>query len=79
MNTSRIEELHKQTAYPESHSVAQALLKVWNETAQHYEKSFILLEADMHYFSTRPCETCRNISGLIGRPFGCVAKEKMSG
>jgi len=31
MNTDRIEEIQKATAYPDSQSVQQALLKVWNE------------------------------------------------
>ena len=34
MNTGRIQEIHLGTAYPESTSVAQALLQVWNECAQ---------------------------------------------
>ncbi|MCK9320331.1 hypothetical protein [Methanoculleus sp.] len=34
MNTKRIEEIQKETAYPESVSVQQALLKVWNECEQ---------------------------------------------
>jgi hypothetical protein len=34
MNTDRIKEIQQETAYPESVSVQQALLKVWNETAQ---------------------------------------------
>jgi hypothetical protein len=32
MNTERIKEIQQATAYPESVSVQQALLKVWNET-----------------------------------------------
>ena len=31
MNTDRIEKIQKGTAHPESTSVAQALLQVWNE------------------------------------------------
>lgn len=31
MNIKRIEEIQKETAYPDSISVQQALLKVWNE------------------------------------------------
>lgn len=31
MNIKRIEEIQKDTAYPDSISVQQALLKVWNE------------------------------------------------
>lgn len=36
MNTDRIKEIQGETAYPESVSVQQALLKVWNETAQEF-------------------------------------------
>lgn len=34
MNTDRIKKIQQETAYPESVSVQQALLKVWNETEQ---------------------------------------------
>ena len=34
MDADRIKEIQEQTAYPESVSVQQALLKVWNETEQ---------------------------------------------
>ena len=34
MTSDRIEEIIKQTAYPESNSVYQALLQVWNEIQQ---------------------------------------------
>ena len=34
MNTDRIKEIQNETAYPDSVSVCQALLKVWNETEQ---------------------------------------------
>lgn len=34
MNTKRIVEIQKETAYPDSISVQQALLKVWNECEQ---------------------------------------------
>ena len=34
MNTKRIKEIQQETAYPESISVQQALLKVWNECEQ---------------------------------------------
>ena len=34
MNTNRIKEIQLETSYPESVSVQQALLKVWNETEQ---------------------------------------------
>ena len=34
MNTERIKEIQEETAYPNSRSVQQALLKVWNECEQ---------------------------------------------
>ena len=34
MNTDRIKEIQNETAFPDSVSVCQALLKVWNETEQ---------------------------------------------
>lgn len=30
-----------------------------------------LLYKDNHYWSERPCGTCKTISALIGEPFGC--------
>lgn len=40
-----------------------------------------LLQDDPHQWSTRPCPTCRQISGIVGRPFGCYlyAKKKQKG
>ena len=38
MNTDRIKEIQSKTAYPNSVSVAQALLQVWNECEQSPEK-----------------------------------------
>ena len=34
MNTDRIKKIQQETAYPESVSVQQALLKVWNKCEQ---------------------------------------------
>lgn len=30
-----------------------------------------LLQDDPHQWSTRPCPTCRTITGIVRRPFGC--------
>jgi hypothetical protein len=32
-----------------------------------------LIEGDPHSFSTRPCQSCRAITHMIGRNFGCMA------
>lgn len=30
-----------------------------------------LIQVDPHHWSTRPCPTCRTVSALVQRPFGC--------
>lgn len=32
-----------------------------------------IFASDPHQFSTRGCGTCRDISAVIGKPWGCVA------
>jgi len=44
MNTERIKEIHDKTAYPDSRSVQQALLRVWNETEQPLQNRINELE-----------------------------------
>ncbi len=49
MNLERIKEIQVETAYPESRSVNQALLKVWNECEQKQDRRFS--EEDMVRFA----------------------------
>ncbi len=35
-----------------------------------------LIESDPHSWSSRPCQTCNQVSTLLGRPFGCQRKQK---
>ncbi len=40
-----------------------------------------IIALDGHQWSDRPCQTCRAVTGLIGRPFGCYwyqAKKKQA-
>lgn len=30
-----------------------------------------VIYADPHQWSKRPCETCKVITGILGKPFGC--------
>lgn len=30
-----------------------------------------ILQSDPHQWSMRPCPTCRAVSAIVGRPFGC--------
>lgn len=33
-----------------------------------------LIQGDPHLWSKRPCPTCRTISEICGKPFGCTAR-----
>ena len=64
MNTDRIKEIQEETAYPESVSVQQALLKVWNETEQEQ-----LRIADVRKsLAPHRCPVC-NGNGLVPNGF----------
>jgi hypothetical protein len=43
-------------------------------TVQLAEVVARLFESDPHPFSMRSCQTCRSITALLGRSFGCVAR-----
>lgn len=60
--------MHEQYITPEQ--LIQAAVQVVIEPALR------LLEADQHTYSARPCSTCRSISAIIGRPFGCAKAYK---
>lgn len=47
-----------------------ALLRVLAESVAS------VIEKDPHQWSSRPCQTCRVVSGLLGRPFGCERKAR---
>ena len=64
MTTERIKEIQAETAYPNSRSVQQALLKVWNECEQERVKNCFMpdvvgqseqLADDKSY---QPCDGC---------------------
>ena len=35
-----------------------------------------LLQEDAHSWSDRPCGTCRAISSIVGKPFGCYEYQR---
>ena len=35
-----------------------------------------LIQNDSHSWSNRPCETCRTISNIIDKPFGCYEYQR---
>ena len=59
MKTDRIKEIQQTTAYPESVSVKQALLQVWNECEQEYRSRASELPSDE--------KTLNKISNIIIR------------
>ena len=62
MTSERIEEIQKGTAYPDSLSVKQALLQVWNETEQELKSDLIYTVSKLFLFKVRDYTT-----ELIGR------------
>ena len=70
MNSNRIEEIQKATAFPDSLSVMQALNTVWNETQQSSEKEIRILkrkisalEVDNHHLQNTV--QGRDINGVL--------------
>ncbi len=35
-----------------------------------------LIQVDSHTWSNRPCQSCLDISGMIGKPFGCYKHQE---
>ena len=35
-----------------------------------------LIQVDPHNWSPRPCESCRAVSAIAGRPFGCYEYQR---
>lgn len=36
------------------------------------DASLRLIQDDPHQWSERPCSTCRAVSSIVGKPFGCL-------
>ena len=49
----------------------QRIVKLESRLAQ-WQKAVRKLEVDNHYWQKRPCQTCKEVSEMAGRPFGCV-------
>lgn len=62
-------------------TAANVTLELGTELYVKEEKEVVdvvleLIEKDPHQFSSRPCQTCQTVSNMIGKPWGCIAKEK---
>lgn len=73
MNIDRIKEIHKSTAYPDSISVYNALLQVWNECEQGKDKNKNDTSTDI---SSSLCEYGENPSNCIRRNDTCFKCNK---
>ena len=49
----------------EAKTLIQAAASVLFDAALH------VLQNDPHAWSKRPCQTCRTVTALAGKPFGC--------
>lgn len=61
MTTDRIKEIQQETAYPESVSVQQALLKVWNETAQEQLRIGVVNNSEVFEHYGKPFTSGRDL------------------
>lgn len=62
MNSERIKEIQAETAYPQSRSVHQALLKVWNECEQKQERMYS--EEEVEDLIYKVCGTVARLQGI---------------
>jgi hypothetical protein len=60
MTSDRIKEIQKETAYPDSVSVQQALLKVWNECEQMKEikLQIEIIDVNRYVMTNVSCDSC---------------------
>jgi hypothetical protein len=78
MNTDRIKEIQQQTAYPESVSVQQALLKVWNECEQEQLRIgdvMLSLQQDDSDMLFHECPNCNWRCNCNNQPCSCCNEE----
>lgn len=77
METKRIEQIQKRTAYPESQSVREGLMQVWNEMQQDFNSkicqncSKFNEERQLEDWSDGECED--GVIAILGvyKEFGC--------
>lgn len=36
-----------------------------------------VIQADPHQWSRRPCQSCRAVSAIVGKPFGCYEYQRI--
>jgi uncharacterized coiled-coil DUF342 family protein len=82
MDAKRIKQIQEQTAFPDSRSVQQALLRVWNECEQQSDKRIAALEAENARLTrlrgkdaVEFVETQKRIEGLKAQHKECLQRQ----
>jgi len=60
---------------------AENVVKNWHAVEQSVERTLLnqtleMMSNDMHTVSSRPCQTCKFISNVLGQPYGCYKFQK---
>ena len=63
------EKQHLKSAYQEGYLAATDQRRI-----KELKQALWSLDLDNHYWSKRPCQTCREITELLRAPFGCNKK-----
>lgn len=68
-----VEEVAEKRAMEAQLFKANDDLRAAIQTAAHVLMDAVcdLIQSDPHQWSERPCQTCRAVSSIIGKPFGC--------
>ena len=74
MNTDRIKEIQNETALPDSVSVCQALLKVWNETAQEQLRIGAVSNSEVFEHYGKPFTIGRDLWGFLTAHYNFTPK-----
>lgn len=74
MDTDRIKEIQQETAYPESVSVQQALLKVWNETVQEQLRIGAVSNSEVFYHYGKPFTSGRDLWDFLTAHYNFTPK-----
>lgn len=74
MDTDRIKEIQQGTAYPESVSVQQALLKVWNETAQEQLRIGAVSKSEVFEHYGKPFTSGRDLWDFLTAHYNFTPK-----
>jgi hypothetical protein len=74
MNTERIKEIQSKTAYPESVSVQQALLQVWNECEQEQLRIGAVSKSEVFEHYGKPFTSGRDLWDFLTAHYNFTPK-----